>query len=117
MLNMADALLVCEDTKTLAALQRQFVQAPDASNMADFLRISPWQTYGTRDSLREYQVDRLVTEAERANVPQVIYSSPLESKTGEERTSPFSQQVSDSADNFGTVASPIAQRLESGDTI
>lgn len=40
-LNMADALLVCEDTKTLAALQRQFVEAPDASNMADFLRISP----------------------------------------------------------------------------
>ncbi len=37
-LNMADALLVCEDTKTLAALQRQFVEAPDASNMADFLR-------------------------------------------------------------------------------
>jgi hypothetical protein len=32
-LNMADALLVCEDKKTLAALQRQFVQAPDASNM------------------------------------------------------------------------------------
>ncbi|RMD59562.1 transposase, partial [Candidatus Parcubacteria bacterium] len=41
MLNMADALLVCEDKKTLAALQRQFVEAPDASNMADFLRISP----------------------------------------------------------------------------
>jgi hypothetical protein len=40
-LNMADALLVCEDKKTLAALQRQFVMAPDASNMADFLRISP----------------------------------------------------------------------------
>jgi hypothetical protein len=38
---MADALLVCEDKKTLAALQRQFVQTPDASNMADFLRISP----------------------------------------------------------------------------
>ena len=73
MLNMADALLVCEDTKTLAALQRQFVQAPDASNMADFLRISPWQTCSTRDALREYQVDRLLTEAERANEPWVIY--------------------------------------------
>lgn len=41
-LNMTDALLVCEDRKTLAALQRQFVEAPDASNMADFLHISPW---------------------------------------------------------------------------
>jgi hypothetical protein len=44
MLNLADALLVCEDEKTLAALQRQFITAPDASNMADFLRISPWKT-------------------------------------------------------------------------
>ena len=43
LLKMADALLVCEDKKTIAALQRQFVEAVDASNMADFLRISPWQ--------------------------------------------------------------------------
>lgn len=42
LLNMADALLTCEDEKTLAELQRQFLEAPDASNMADFLRISPW---------------------------------------------------------------------------
>ena len=42
MLNLADALLVCEDEKTLAALQRQFIEAPYASNMADFLRIRPW---------------------------------------------------------------------------
>jgi len=45
-LNLADALLVCEDEKTLAALQRQFIQAPDASNMADFLRIS---LYGAKN--------------------------------------------------------------------
>jgi len=73
MLNMADALLVCEDTKTLAALQRQFVEAPDASNMADFLRISPWQAHDVRDALRQYQVDRLLTEVEKNNTPQVIY--------------------------------------------
>jgi len=51
-LNMADALLVYEDTKTLAALQRQFVAAPDASNVADFLRINPWQTGDKRSALR-----------------------------------------------------------------
>jgi hypothetical protein len=73
MLNMADALLVCEDTKTLAALQRQFVQAPDASNMADFLRISPWRVNGVRDALRQHQINRLLREAKNSNVPQVIY--------------------------------------------
>ena len=51
-LNLADALLVCEDEKTLAALQRQFIAAPDASNMADFLRISPWKVEEVRSALR-----------------------------------------------------------------
>jgi hypothetical protein len=48
---VADALLVCEDTKTLATLQRQFVEAADASNMADFLRISPWRVNDVRAAL------------------------------------------------------------------
>ena len=43
MLNLMFALLVCEDTKTLAALQRQFIEALDASNIAGYLRISPWR--------------------------------------------------------------------------
>ena len=73
MLNMADALLVCEDTKTLAALQRQFVQAPDASNMADFLRISPWGAHDVRDALRQYQVNRLLAEAKEGDAEQVVY--------------------------------------------
>lgn len=72
-LNMADALLVCEDKKTLAALQRQFVEAPDASNMADFLRISPWQANDVRAGLRAHQVAWLIAEAERTGVPKVIY--------------------------------------------
>lgn len=73
LLNMADALLVCEDKKTLAALQRQFVEAPDASNMADFLRISPWQAQRARERLRAHQVKWLIAEAQQVAAPQVIY--------------------------------------------
>jgi hypothetical protein len=72
-LNMADALLTCEDTKTLAALQRQFVEAPDASNMADFLRISPWRADDVRAALRAHQVAWLLAEAERKAAPKVLY--------------------------------------------
>lgn len=50
--NLADAVLVCEDEKTIAALQRQFVEAADASNLADFLRISPWDAQAMRCALR-----------------------------------------------------------------
>jgi hypothetical protein len=66
-------LLICEDQKTLAALQRQFVTAPDASNMADFLRISPWSAAAARGALRKHQMGWLLAEAERMGVPKVIY--------------------------------------------
>ncbi len=72
-LNMADALLVCEDKKTLAALQRQFIEAPDASNMADFLRISPWRGEDVRVLLRFNQVAWAIAQAEHVGGPQVIY--------------------------------------------
>jgi len=72
-LNLADALLVCEDKKTLAALQRQFVEAPDASNMADFLRISPWQADDVRTCLRTQQVAWLIAEAECIGAPKVLF--------------------------------------------
>src|SRR3989454_6385708 len=81
-LNMADALLVCEDDKTLAALQRQFVDAPDASNMADCLRISPWEADDVRTTLRAYQVAWVVAQAERAGAPKVIYLN-LDDSIGE----------------------------------
>ena len=71
-LNMADGLLVCEDRKTLAALQRQFVAAPYASNMADFLRISPWQANEVRAALRAAQVAWLLAEGERTSAPKII---------------------------------------------
>src|SRR5215471_13093000 len=71
-LNMADALLVCEDDKTLAALQRQFVDAPDASNMADCLRISPWEADDVRAPLRAHQVAWVVAQAERTGAPKVL---------------------------------------------
>ena len=69
---MADALLVCESEKTLAALQRQFVQAPDVSNLADFLRISPWSAHEGRNCLRRHQVQRLITKAQTTHAPRVI---------------------------------------------
>ena len=44
LINMADGIPVTEGRKTLANIQRQFVEAPDPSDMADFLHISPWPT-------------------------------------------------------------------------
>jgi hypothetical protein len=72
-LNLADALLVCDDKKTLAALQRQFIEAPDASNLADFLRISPWSADIARAALRANQAAWVIAQAERLGLPKIIF--------------------------------------------
>lgn len=84
-LNLADALLVCEDTKTLAALQRQFIEAPDASNMADFLRISPWQADDVRTALRVNQLTWLINQAEALGLPKVLYINLDDSLGGKDK--------------------------------
>jgi len=73
LLQLADGLLVCDGPKTLAALQRQFLDSTDPSNWADFLRISPWQAEAVRTALRRHQVQWLVAEAQRRGLPQVLY--------------------------------------------
>jgi hypothetical protein len=73
-LNMADALLTCESEKTLAALQRQFVEAPDPSNMADCLRISPWSATDVRAAIRVSQLKWLIEWAEQQGLPHTIDS-------------------------------------------
>ena len=73
LLQLTDALLVCEDTKTLAALQRQFLDSTDPSNWADFLRDSPWTAIELRDALRRQQFTWLLAEAQRRDLPKVLY--------------------------------------------
>jgi hypothetical protein len=55
-INLTDGILVTEGKKTLANIQRQFVEAPDPSNMADFLRISPWDTEMVRRRMQRFMV-------------------------------------------------------------
>ena len=73
LLELADALLVCEDRKTLAALQRQFLDATDPSNWADFLRISPWSADLLRGALRRSHLAWLLDEARRRGLPKVVF--------------------------------------------
>jgi DDE superfamily endonuclease len=73
LLSLVDGLLVCDERKTLAALQRQFLDATDPSNWADFLRISPWSAAAVRDALRRHQVTWLLELAQARGLPKVLY--------------------------------------------
>ncbi len=73
LLHLVDSLLVCDERKTLAALQRQFLDATDPSNWADFLRISPWSAADAREALRRHQVTWLLELARARNRPKILY--------------------------------------------
>jgi len=64
--NLADALLVCDSTKTLAELQRQFVESVDVSNMADTLRIAPWTAQDVRQPVGAFLVQAALAQARQA---------------------------------------------------
>lgn len=56
--NVMDALLVCEDSKTLSALHRQLVKPPsDVYALCDCFRASPWSGADVRTSSRKELVD------------------------------------------------------------
>src|ERR671932_16815 len=71
--NLVDALLVCESRKTLAALRRQLVEGGDVSNMADYLRISPWNAPAVRQAVGAWMVRWAIQQAEQVDAPKRIY--------------------------------------------
>jgi hypothetical protein len=73
LVQLVDGLLVADERKTLAALQRQFLDSTDPSNWADFLRISPWSATEVRDALRRHQVAGLLELARARGLPKVLY--------------------------------------------
>jgi hypothetical protein len=82
LLHLVDSLLVCDERKTLAALQRQFLDSTDPSNWADFLRISPRSVAEARGSLRRHQVAWLLESARARGLPEVLYVN-LDDSLGE----------------------------------
>ena len=67
-LRLADALIVSETRhKTIAGVYRLIVDAPDPSNGADTLRISPWTAEDLRAPFRHFIVADLVAYAQQRN--------------------------------------------------
>jgi hypothetical protein len=67
-LRLADALIVSDTPhKTIASLYRLIVDAPDASNGADSLRLSPWTTEDLRAPIRHFTVADLIVYATETN--------------------------------------------------
>lgn len=70
---LCDAILVCETTHTLAAMQRLFVDSTDQSNWADFLRISPWKQDAVRAELLKSQIEWAIEYGQKSDQATEIY--------------------------------------------
>lgn len=112
LINLCDGLLVCETEKTLAALQRQFLETVDVSNWADFLRISPWNAQGIRAELRASQVAFAITKAEATNAPKEIFIN-IDDSLGEKDKHTWRIEPVDWHHDH-TNSTPLKQRYKNG---
>lgn len=71
-LNMADAILVSDERKTIANLNRQFVEAKDDSSVAHTFRDSPWQANDLRSKVLVFLVRTAVRLACMLGLEKVI---------------------------------------------
>jgi len=69
-INVADGLLVTDAHKTLAEIQRQFVDYTDPSNIADTFRIAPWTAEDIRKPLQVLLIQTALQQLERSSEPR-----------------------------------------------
>ena len=85
LLRTADAIVVCEGRKTLANLYRQWVEAPDASAVADFFRVSPWEAEEIYQALGPFALADMLRRAEEEGAEPIIWASIDDSATRKDK--------------------------------
>lgn len=75
LLQIVDALLVCNQRKTLSDLSRFLHQAPDPKALADFFRESPWRVEWVSQPRKQFMVCKLLELAAKAGLELKILAS------------------------------------------
>ncbi|HEY5671467.1 MAG TPA: transposase [Anaerolineales bacterium] len=75
LLQIVDALLVCNQRKTLSNLSRLLHLAPDPKALADFFRESPWTVDLISQPRKQFMVCKLLELATKAGIPLQILAS------------------------------------------
>jgi len=85
LLRTADAIIACEGRKTLANLYRQWVEAPDASAVADFFRVSPWEAADISQALQAFVIADMLRRAAEEGAEPIIWASIDDSATRKDK--------------------------------
>lgn len=72
---LVEAVIVGDGRKTLAELNRLWVDAPDPSAVADFLRQSPWDEADMQARLQAFVIEDLLARAEADGVEPIVWVS------------------------------------------
>jgi len=72
LIQLVDALLVCDSRKTLTNLYRQLAADPDPKTAADFFRESPWQVIDISGPRKRWMLLRFLELARKLNLASVI---------------------------------------------
>lgn len=75
LLQIVDALLVCNQRKILSNLSRLLHLAPDPKALADFFRESPWTVNLIGQPRKQFMVCKLLELASKAGLPLTILAS------------------------------------------
>lgn len=74
LLRISEAIILCDEKKTLSSLHRITLDAPDVSAAADFLRQSRWNDAGVRKALAKFTIEYAIEKArkEYSFKPEII---------------------------------------------
>jgi len=75
LLQLVDALLVCNQRKTLSNLSRLLHLTPDPKALADFFRESPWRVEQISQPRKQFMLRTLLALAAKAGFPLTILAS------------------------------------------
>ena len=75
LIQLLDALLVCNDRKTLTNLYRQYLDDPDPKTAADFFRESPWIPAAISKPRKQFMLMKFLEIAKRLGLGSVILVS------------------------------------------
>ena len=73
LIQMVDALLTSNDTKTISGLYRLLKGQPDPKTGADFLRESPWEAEDISTPRKRWMVNKLLELASKVNIAFEIF--------------------------------------------
>ena len=80
LINLVDAILVCNGKKTLSNLYRQIAEEPDSKTAADFFRESPWEREAVGRGRKQALLTTFLGFAQQLGIAQLLVS--LDDSTG-----------------------------------